>query len=68
MITLHTYRSRDGITRTRCTRHVARYGPHAINPGHEVTHTQTMQPPQRCIECYHEWIEAHGHLNSLNDD
>lgn len=60
MITLHTYRSRDGITRTRCTRHVARYGPTAINAGHEVLHTQRMQPPHRCIECFYEYMDQQG--------
>lgn len=68
MITLYTYQCRDNVVRTRCHRHMARYGPQAINQRHEIRLVERSQPDHRCIECFYEWMDAKIAHGDMTDD
>lgn len=67
LIDLYTYDCVDGVTRTRCERHIARAGPYRIN-GRQPYHVRRGVSWQRCVECNYEYQKAQLQAKKGNDD
>lgn len=71
-IVLYSYYCRDGVVRTRCSRHIEREGPRAIiSRGRGIYHRKRVEEWWRCCRCHWEFmngIRTEGEGNGLTSD